>query len=47
MDWICVAQDRENWRPLGNTGTELQIPKMCDSSWLYEYSRINSIKAPT
>jgi len=32
MDWICIAQDREKWRPLVNTGMKLQIPETCDSS---------------
>jgi hypothetical protein len=27
MDWIDLAQDRNQWRPLGNTAMNLRVPK--------------------
>jgi hypothetical protein len=26
MDWIDLAQDRDQWRPLGNTVKNLRVP---------------------
>jgi hypothetical protein len=32
MDWIDMAQDRDQWRALVNTVTNLWVPKMLRSS---------------
>jgi hypothetical protein len=29
MDWIDLAQDRDQWRTLLNTGMNLQVPIKC------------------
>jgi hypothetical protein len=26
LDWICVAQDRDQWQALVKTGMNLQVP---------------------
>jgi hypothetical protein len=32
VDWIDLAQDRDEWRALANTAMNLRVPKMLGSS---------------
>jgi hypothetical protein len=34
MDWIDLAQVRNQWRALVNTVMNLRVPKMLGNSWI-------------
>lgn len=32
LDWICLAQDRDNWRTIVNTVVELRVNEMLENT---------------
>jgi hypothetical protein len=45
VDWIDLAQDKNQWRALVNTVTNLGIPKN-SGKWLHNWQLLNNVSTP-